>query len=145
MLCLTRNHAARPFDGLDRIFDEMSRGFATGAPYAADAYHAPLDVSETAGQWRVETELPGVAPQDVEVTVAENVLTIRGEKKNVAKPEGESLRRDERRYGKFVRTLEFPGVVDAGKVAARFVNGLLVVTLGKADESKPRTIAVKIE
>jgi HSP20 family protein len=146
MLYLTRNHGpARPFDGIDRIFDEMTRGFGLKAPAVAGAYEPTLDVTETADAWRVEAELPGVTPTEVEVTVAENVLTIVGEKKSVAKPEGENPRREERRFGKFVRSLEFAGDVDAAKVAAHFKDGVLVVTLPKAEASKPKTISVKVE
>ena len=146
MLYLTRNLGpTRPFDGIDRMFDEMTRGFGLGAPVAASAYQPSLDVTETADAWRVAAELPGVAQSDVEVSVTDNVLTIAGEKKSATKSEGENPLRDERRYGKFVRSLEFPGDVDAAKVAARFKDGVLVVTLPKAEASRPKTVAVKVE
>ena len=149
MLYLTRNcadqRATRPFDGIDRILDEMTRGLGRAAPAAPGQFTPALDVAETAAEWRVAAELPGVAPADVEVSVTENVLTITGEKKSAAKSDGEDVRRDERRYGKFVRSLEFPGDVDAAKVAARFKDGVLVVTLPKAEASRPKTIAVKVE
>ena len=146
MLYLTRNLGpARTYDGIDRMFDEMTRGFGLGAPAATGAYQPSLDVAETADAWRVAAELPGVAPSDVEVSVTENVLTIGGEKKHAPKDEGDNVRRDERRYGKFVRSLEFPGDVDAAKVSARFKDGLLVVTLPKAEASRPKTVSVKVE
>jgi HSP20 family protein len=149
MLYLTRNRASngttREFDGIDRLFDEMTRGFGLGAPAATGGYQPSLDIAESAGEWTVAAELPGTAPEDVEVSVTENVLTIRGEKKSAARSEGETVRRNERRHGKFVRSLEFPGDVDASKVAARFKDGVLVVTLPKAEASKPKTIAVKVE
>ena len=149
MLYLTRNRAnngtTREYDGIDRLFDEMTRGFGLGAPAGAPGYEPTLDIAEAAGEWRIAAELPGVAPQDVEVSVTENVLTIRGEKKHAPNVEGENVRRDERRYGKFVRSLEFPGDVDASKVAARFKDGVLVVTLPKAEASRPKTISIKVE
>jgi HSP20 family protein len=151
MLYLTRNRAdrcaTRPYDGIDRIFEEMTRGLGLAAPSetAAEGYGPSLDVAETAAEWRVSAELPGVAPSDVEVVVAENALTIRGEKKRVEKSEGENVRLDERRFGKFVRSLEFPGDVDAAKASARFKDGVLVVTVPKAEASKPKSISVRVE
>jgi HSP20 family protein len=146
MLYLTRNLGpARPYDGIDRMFEEMTRGFGLDAPAAAGVYAPSLEVAETAEAWRVAAELPGVAQADVEVSVTDNVLTIRGEKKRDAAPEGVRLSRDERRFGKFVRSIEFPGDVDAAKVSARVKDGVLVVTLPKAEASKPKTISVKVE
>ena len=132
--------------GIEQLLDEMTRGFGYAvAPRGAAEIVPAFDVSETAGEWRVRAELAGVAPEDVEVSVTENVLTIRGEKKPAAKTEGENLRRDERRFGKFARTLEFPGDIDGSKVAAKFQHGVLVVTLAKAEASKPKTVSIKVE
>lgn len=150
MLYLTRNRAPNgartPFDlGLDRLFDEMTAGFAPATAGPLPEFEPTLEVAETASEWRVRAELPGVAPEDVQVAVTGNVLTIEGEKKCAPAEEGESCRRSERRYGKFVRSLEFPSDVDARKVEARAKNGVLVITLPKAEEARPRTVAVKVE
>ena len=147
MFTLSRNRtngaALHPYSGLDRLFDEMTRDFGPLAPAArAGAEFVPaLDVSEDEGAWTVHAELPGVAPEDVEVSVTGNVLTIRGEKK----AETGSPGRSERRYGKFVRALEFATDLDGGKVEAKAKHGVLVVTLPKAEASKPKTVAVKVE
>ena len=91
MLYLTRNRAderaTRPFDGIDRILDEMTRGLRLAAPVAAASgeFAPALDIAETAAEWRVAAELPGVAPADVDVSVAGHVLTIAGEKKGGTK------------------------------------------------------------
>lgn len=146
MFTLTRNRtngaAPRSYaNGLDRLFDEMTRDFGLSAPYS-DAEFAPaLDVSEQDGAWTVRAEVPGVAPEEIEVSVTGNVLTIRGEKKQESAGAG----RSERRYGKFVRTLEFGTDLDGGKVEARSKNGVLTVTLPKAEASRPKTVAVKVE
>ena len=153
MAQLTRNRAndgtlAWPYPaGIDRLFDEFTRGFGLAPAYStSDVDFAPtVDVSETAEDWRVRAELPGVEPKDVEVSVTGNLLTLRGEKKCTTMQENESSRRCERRYGKFVRALEFPTDVDAKRVDARFKNGVLDVTLPKAETSRPKTIAVKVE
>jgi len=147
MFTLTRNRTngtARPYaTGLDRLFDEMTRDFGLLAPaaFAGAEFSPALDVSEADGAYTVRAELPGVAPEDVEVSVTGNVLTIRGEKKQ----ESESPGRSERRYGKFVRALEFPTDLDGGKVEARSKNGVLTVTLPKSAEAQKneKKIAVK--
>jgi HSP20 family protein len=147
MFTLTRNRTngtARPYaTGLDRLFDEMTRDFGliAPAPLADAGFDPAFDVSEAEGAWTVRAELPGVAPEEVEVSVTGNVLTIRGEKKQESQPLG----RSERRYGKFVRALEFPTDLDGGKVEARSKNGVLTVTLPKAEASRPKTVAVKVE
>jgi HSP20 family protein len=147
MFTLTRNRTngtARPYaTGLDRLFDEMTRDFGllAPAPLPDAAFGPALDVSEAEGAWTVRAELPGVAPEEVEVSVTANVLTIRGEKKR----ESEGAGRSERRYGKFARTIEFPTDLDGGKVEARSKNGVLTVTLPKAEASRPKTVSVKVE
>lgn len=150
MLYLTRNRAPNgartPFEfGLDRLIDEMAGNLGSSAPDAPEEFQPTIDVTETASEWRIRAELPGVAPEDVEVSLTGNLLTIRGEKKGEAVSEGEHCRRSERRYGRFVRSLEFPTDVDSAKVEARAKNGVLVVTLPKAEEARPRTVAVKVE
>jgi HSP20 family protein len=152
MLYLTRNRApsgARtPFEtGLGRLFDEMTGnlGCATPSAPAASEFAPTIDVTESPGEWRVRAEIPGVAPEDVEVSVTGNVLTIRGEKKSEPVAEGENCRRSERRHGKFVRALEFPADVDSRKVDARVKNGILSVTLPKAEEARPKTVTVRVE
>src|SRR5262245_3040680 len=99
MMYLTRN---RPFaDGIDRMFEELARAFGAPAPQAAADFAPRLDVAETADAWSIRVELPGVAPEDVEVALEGNVLTVRGEKKAEAKSEGLNWHRTERTYGKF--------------------------------------------
>ena len=140
--------SVRPYAaGIDRLFDEFTRGLGIApALGASDMDFAPMvDVSETADEWRVRAELPGVTPEEVEVSVTGNVLTLRGEKKGDVSEASGNWRRSERRYGKFVRALEFPTDVDAKRVEARFKNGVLTVTLPKAETSRPKSISVKVE
>jgi HSP20 family protein len=143
MLYLRNRANGNPYDmGLDRLFDEMTRGFGREAEAG---WQPTLDVTETESQWLVRVELPGVAAEAVEVSVVGNVLTVKGEKKAEEAVEGHNVRRTERRHGKFVRSLEFPTDVDAGKVEARSKNGVLTIVLPKAEASRPRTVEVKAE
>ena len=146
MLYLTRNRSCNPaaVNGVDRLFEEMSRGLGLGAPGAVAEFDPKLDVSETEAAWCVRADLPGLEPADVELSVTGNALTLRGEKKAETKAEAESLRRTERRYGKFARTLEFPTDLDGSKVEATAKNGVLTIVLPKAEAARPKTIAIKV-
>jgi HSP20 family protein len=105
----------------------------------------PVDIFETAGHDLViKAELPDVNREDVEVTVENNVLTLRGEKKLPVDVKEEQFRRVERDYGAFSRSFTLPNFVDAGKVSAEFKNGVLTVRLPFREEAKPRTINVEV-
>jgi HSP20 family protein len=105
----------------------------------------PVDIFETAGRDLViKVELPDVNREDVEVTVENNTLTLRGEKKLPTDVKDEQFRRVERRYGKFSRSFTLPTTVDAAKVSADYKNGVLTVKLPFKEEARPRTINVEV-
>src|SRR5262245_28907232 len=139
-----------PFRELTTLQDRMNRLF--GDVYLRDEDIAqrgnwvpPVDIFETAGRDLViKVELPDVNHEDVEVTVENNTLTLRGEKKLPADVKEEQFRRVERRYGAFTRSFTLPNTVDAGKVSADFKNGVLTVKLPFKEEAKPRTINVEV-
>ena len=139
-----------PFRELTTLQDRMNRLF--GDVYLRDEDIAqrgnwvpPVDIFETAGRDLViKVELPDVNREDVEVTVENNTLTLRGEKKLPTDVKEEQFRRVERRYGSFTRSFTLPNTVDAGKVSAEFKNGVLTVRLPFKEEAKPRTINVEV-
>jgi HSP20 family protein len=105
----------------------------------------PVDIFETAGHDVViKVELPDVNREDVEVTVENNVLALRGEKKLPSDVKEEQFRRVERRYGSFNRSFTLPTTVDSSKVSADFKNGVLTVKLPFKEEARPRTINVEV-
>ncbi|HEY7189323.1 MAG TPA: Hsp20/alpha crystallin family protein [Vicinamibacterales bacterium] len=105
----------------------------------------PVDIFETATRDLViKVELPDVAREDVEVTVENNILTLRGEKKLPADVKEEQFRRVERDYGAFSRSFTLPNFVDAGKVSADYKNGVLTVRLPYREEAKPRNITIEV-
>ncbi len=104
-----------------------------------------VDVREDAEHVYVEAELPGLAKEDIEITLEDGVLTIAGEKKLASEEEREDYQVRERRYGKFSRRFELPSVVDEGKVRANLKDGVLLVTLDKREEVKPKRIEVKAD
>ena len=109
----------------------------------AGAFGPALDVEEDADAFTLHVELPGVRAEDVEVSIEENVLTVSGERSFYADKEAEGFRRIERSFGRFHRAVRLPARVDAGRVHAVHRDGVLTITVPKAEESKPRRIAVK--
>ena len=93
----------------------------------------------------ISADLPGLRPEDVEVTVEQGVLTVRGERKLEEANEGETYHRVERLYGVFERSFTLSNSVDTTKIDARFKNGEMTLTLPKREESKPRTVKITVE
>lgn len=124
----------------DRLFDRLGR---EGADFSG--WVPTVDVRETGDALLVEAELPGLTPGDVDVRVENGVLTISGEKRREAEEgkDDSGYRIVERCYGRFERSFTLPRSVDADKVSAEFSNGVLTVSLPKAETAKPRKIEVK--
>ena len=135
----------RPRGGSDefrRIQDEMNRLF-TGSRSPAAAEYPALNVWSNDVDTVVTAELPGIDPEDIQLSVVQNTLTVRGERQAEELKEGESYHRRERREGKFVRTLELPFEVDGDKVEAAFTDGVLSIKLPRAEAHRPKKIAIK--
>jgi HSP20 family protein len=138
-----------PFSEMDRLRREMDKIVGTfagrrGIGTAAGVFPA-LNMSEDDHNLYIRAELPGVAPEDIEMTTKENNLILKGERKIAAEGEKVSYHRRERDAGKFRRIVSLPARVDSDKVTAVCKNGVLTVTLPKAAEAKPRQIKVKSE
>jgi HSP20 family protein len=126
---------------MDRLFeDSLVRPEWAGAPQEAIA-RLPLDSYSTEEEIVIMASLPGVKPEEVEITIEGDSLTIKGEIPEP--PENVDYILRERRFGPFSRTLTFNIPVEAGKAEASFRDGLLTLTVPKAEEIKPRTIKVK--
>lgn len=92
----------------------------------------------------IEALTPGVDPASLNITVLQNRLTLSGEKGGVGEVKAEAFHRNERASGRFVRGIDLPVQVDENKIAAEYKNGLLVITLPKAEEAKPKQISVTV-
>jgi HSP20 family protein len=103
-----------------------------------------LDFSETAEGYLVEAALPGVKPEDVEITVENNVLTIKGETRQESDSKQRNFHRIERRFGSFQRTIGLPTTVKADAIKADLTHGVLRLEIPKAEEVKPRKISVNV-
>jgi len=135
---------ARVSDDMTRLVDELFGG-RMARESVRGSWVPPVDIRETADAIEIQAELPGFNAEDVDVTVENGVLTIRGERRMQETQEGETWHRIERAHGVFERAFQVPRNVDPGKVNARFVNGVLQLTLPKREESKPRSIKVQVK
>jgi HSP20 family protein len=137
---------ARTPNGLLHLHDEMERALRSvlggETPSTAGAWSPALDVEEDEDGFTLHVELPGVDPEQVDVSLEENVLTISGVREFYAEHDPEAFRRVERRFGRFHRAVRLPDRVDGERVAARYAHGLLTISVPKAEEAKPRRIAI---
>ncbi|AEH44005.1 heat shock protein Hsp20 [Thermodesulfatator indicus DSM 15286] len=138
----------RPLRELKREMDRLWTEFfgKETLPEVFEAEWVPaLDVSETQDAVIVRADVPGIDPNELEITVSGNTLTIRGEKKQEREEKGENFYRIERSYGSFVRSIQLPADVDTDKVEATYKNGVLKIVLPKKAEAKGKQIPVKVE
>jgi len=108
----------------------------------AGAAMLPLDIAETENEFIVKASLPGVRPEDVQITAHGNTLTIRGEMKAEEEKKGDHYHLRERRFGQFQRTVILSSPVNAEKAQAQFENGVLTLILPKTEEAKPKQIRI---
>jgi len=143
----------RPLDSmtsLRRLSSVLDEAF-NGWPFQSEengaltsAWLPACDVFEDKDAVKIVAEVPGVRPEDVKLSIENNLLTIRGEKKQQAEEKTERVHRYERSYGTFERTFALPTTVDPDKIAASYSNGILTVTIPKADRARPREIPVHV-
>lgn len=119
---------------LDRLFGDFERSVAPGA--------TPVTFEDDGASFVLRADVPGLTENDVQISVAGNTVTLRGERKLEA-PEGHSVHRRERSAVKFAKSFELPARVDADKVSATLKHGVLTLTLPRAAEVQPRQISVK--
>ena len=135
-----------PVQGLERLQREINRLF--DLPHSVESrglfdrtVSPAVDVVEAADNFVVQVDLPGIEAKDIDISVAGNVLTLKGERR--ARTHKGELHRKETWEGSFQRTLSLPATVDPDRVSAAFKDGVLEITIGKRDEARPRRISVK--
>lgn len=131
---------AEIFGDMDRMFAGFFRPLQQGS--STDTWTPALDVRETADEFIIDAELPGLSKADVDITVEDGVLTLSGERRMEEQTEDKGYRRVERRYGSFSRALTLPRDIDADNVSASFEDGLLTVHVPKTETAKPRSIKI---
>ncbi len=141
-----------PFQELENLQREMNRLFDLTFPRLGET-----DTTLLGGQWApaidiydskdnvvVKADLPGLKKDDIEVLIQDNILTIKGEKKQEREVKEEDYIRSERFYGSFHRSISLPSEVDGSKVKAVFKDGVLELTLPKKEEAKPKQIKIDV-
>jgi len=135
-----------PFDILQREIDQVFDTFnGWPAAFTERAFTPRMEVIETDGSIEVSTELPGMDEKDVEISVADGMLTIRGEKKVEKDEKKKNYRLIERSYGSFERVIALPSGVDASKVKAKMTKGVLKVEVPKPAAAKSQQIKIAAE
>lgn len=131
----------------DRVFNQMLQDAWGNQPaaegFSGKAWTPAVDIKETDDTLQFGVELPGLAKENVEITVENNVLTIAGERKFEKEAKGESYHRLERSYGAFSRSFTLPTGVRTEKIDATFDQGILTIKLPKEEATKPRKISIR--
>ncbi len=131
-----------PASAWPRDFQNIVQQFFGDDAPLEGSFAPALDVAETDEGFTLHVEIPGVKTEDVEVSIEDNVLTVSGKRDFYEETEKDSYKRVERRFGRFHRAVRLPDRVDPERIEAEFADGLLTVTVPKAESAKPRRIEV---
>ena len=141
----------RPFEfekmrrEMDRLWDSFFEGRPARRAREEGEWLPSLDVSETKGDLVVKAELPGIDPKDIDISLNEGILTIKGEKRQEKEEKEEGYHLVERSYGSFTRSIRLPREIQNERINATYKNGVLKITLPKSEETKKREIKIKVE
>lgn len=125
---------------LFRLFDTFFSD--NGEDLASRTWSPPVDIQETDDAYRIQVELPGLSKEDVQITLENSVLRLSGERKFEKDAKKENYHRIERTYGTFSRSFALPTQVRSDKVEAKFEDGVLSIVVPKAEQARPRRIAI---
>jgi len=142
----------RPFRDLVSIQDEMNQLFddffgrpVTRTEWTEGVWSPTVDVSEDEDNVIIKAEMPGTKKEDVKISIQDNVLTLKGQKKQEKEEKDKNYHRVERSYGSFCRSFQLPTSVKTDKIKANYKDGVLNITLPKTEEVKPKEIPISIE
>jgi HSP20 family protein len=131
---------------MNRIFDGFFRGDITADDsFYTNSWSPAVDIVEKNDRFMLKAELPGLTKDDVKITLENNILSIRGEKKNESETKDGDYHRIERSFGMFERSFTLPGTVKVNDIDAQYRDGVLTVTIPKAEEARPKAIEVKVK
>jgi HSP20 family protein len=130
---------------IDRLWDSFFEGRPGRKAGEVGEWLPSLDVSETKNDLVVKAELPGMDPKDIEISLNNGLLTIKGEKKQEKEEKDENYHVIERSYGSFTRSVRLPREGQSGKISASYKSAVLRVTLPKSEEAKKKEIKIKVE
>lgn len=142
-----------PFKDIEKTRSEMDRlwdTFLFGRPKTTwlaeeEEWQAAIDVAETESELVVNVEIPGMDPEDIDVSLSEGTLFIKGEKKPEAEEKEADYHLIERSYGTFIRSIPLPAEIQSDRVSASYKNGILTIALPKSEGTQKKEIKVKVE
>lgn len=145
MTFFNRWNPNRQMDDLTRLMDRLweNRLLDTFSENEPRTWGFPVDILETEENYVIKASLPGINPEDLEVTFEDNQLSIRGEVRMEELGEDEQVHLRERRFGRFARVIGLPTHIEADKISAQYDNGVLTLTLPKSEQARPKRISVK--
>jgi HSP20 family protein len=148
---LLRRSSSTPWNELVSLQEEMNRLFEStlGSPQRAaglfgSEYVPPVDILRDKDSIIIRTDLPGIRREDIDISLTNGRLVIRGEKKEETRDENSNPHRLERFFGSFERVIDLPVLVDGDKIKATFKDGVLEITAPLREEAKPRQIAINV-
>jgi HSP20 family protein len=130
---------------MDRLWDTFLFGRPKTSGLAEEEWQPAMDVSETESELVVNVEIPGMDPEDIDVSLSEGTLLIKGEKKPEAEEKEADYHLIERNYGTFIRSIPLPAGVQRDKISASYKNGILTIVLPKSEGAQKKEIKVKVE
>lgn len=142
--CGTPFAVRSPFRDLESRLNRVFSGLPVDPEWNVGSWLPAIDIHEDDDKYTLSADLPGLQKEDITLTVVDNILTLKGERRKQAETNEKGYHRVERAYGTFQRAFQIPGGVDAAKVEAKFEHGVLQVSLPKPEAAKPRNIEVKV-
>jgi HSP20 family protein len=130
---------------VDRFWDSLLEGGLRRRSEEEVEWLPSLDVAETKNELVVKAEAPGMDPKDIDISLSDGVLTIKGEKRQEKEEKEADYQLVERSYGSFTRSVQIPREVQSDKISASYKNGILKITLPKSEEAKKKEIKIKVE
>lgn len=130
-------------EAMDRIWGSFFRPSRVLRQWDEE-WALPLDIYQTDDSIKVKASVPGVKPEDMEITIEGNTLTLKGESKSEEQFKDENVILQERRYGRFYRSVVLPTGLDTDKAVANYENGVLTLSIPKREEAKPKSIKVSV-
>lgn len=130
---------------MNRMFEDVWGKTRRDEEFISGSWVPAVDVRETRESLEIFAEVPGLDPKDVEVSVENGLLTLKGSRAFERAAEGQAYHRVERAYGSFERSFTLPTNVDPDRIQATYRHGVLQLTLPKREEAKPKSIAIKVE
>lgn len=144
-MAITRYEPFNLLSQLQRELDRFQNGDDSGGKIATAEWAPAVDIKEEENQFVIHADLPGVNPDDIDVSMENGVLTIKGEKNTEAKTEKDNYKRVERIYGSFYRRFSLPDTADNDAISAKTKNGVLDIVIPKREAEKPKKISVMTE